>query len=413
MTHDSALWAVGLMSGTSLDGIDVALIRTDGERVLETGPSATHPYDDAFRDRLRRHLGGKGSAAAIAATEAELTDRHARAVESLLRRAGIAEHHVGIVGFHGQTILHAPAERRTWQIGDGARLAQKLGVPVVNDFRSADVAAGGQGAPFVPVYHRALAHDLERPLGVLNLGGVANVTWIGGDRDALIACDTGPANALLDDWIAARSDATHDEDGRVSAAGRIDRARLDGLMSHPYFALPPPKSLDRDAFDVSSLTGLGAGGRRRHAGRLHRRCRRARAAASAAGTAPLAGGRRRAPQPDDHARAGGGAGRAGRGRRCRRLGRRCAGGAGLRLPRGALGAGPAAELPRHDRGAAAADRRPPEPALRGVSAGARGRASSPDSLRGGAPWPILRDAALRVAPQDEVGGLVDKPRTSS
>jgi anhydro-N-acetylmuramic acid kinase len=256
MTHDSSLWAVGLMSGTSLDGIDVALIRTDGERVLETGPSATHPYDDAFRARLRRHLGGKGSAQAIGATEAELTDRHARAVESLLSDTGIAEHHVGIVGFHGQTILHAPAERRTWQIGDGARLALKLGLPVVNDFRSADVAAGGQGAPFVPVYHRALAHDLERPLGVLNLGGVANITWIGGDRDALIACDTGPANALLDDWVAAHSDASHDEDGRTSAAGRVDRARLEGLLSHPYFALPPPKSLDRDAFDVSSLAGL-------------------------------------------------------------------------------------------------------------------------------------------------------------
>ena len=261
MTHDSSLWAVGLMSGTSLDGIDVALIRTDGERVLESGPSETYAYDDAFRERLRRHLGGKGSASAIAATETELTERHARAVQKLLRDSGIHASHVGIVGFHGQTILHAPAERRTWQIGDGALLAEKLGLPVVNDFRSADVAAGGQGAPFVPVYHRALAHDLERPLCVLNLGGVANITWIGpgetrGGAGELIACDTGPANALLDDWIAARADASHDADGRFSAAGTVDRARLDALLAHPYFALKPPKSLDRDAFDISPLEGL-------------------------------------------------------------------------------------------------------------------------------------------------------------
>ncbi|HKY94281.1 MAG TPA: anhydro-N-acetylmuramic acid kinase [Kiloniellales bacterium] len=257
MTHDSALWAVGLMSGTSLDGIDIALIRTDGERVLESGPSETYPYDEAFRQRLRRHLGGKGSAASIAATEAELTERHARAVDRLLHDARIPRSHVGIVGFHGQTILHAPAEHRTWQIGDGALLAQRLGLPVVNDFRSADVAAGGQGAPFVPVYHRALAHDLGRPLGVLNLGGVANVTWIGRGAADLIACDTGPANALLDDWVAARTNLSHDEDGSLSAAGHVDRAVLEGLLSHPYFALPPPKSLDRDAFDVSSLAGLG------------------------------------------------------------------------------------------------------------------------------------------------------------
>jgi len=256
MVHDVTRWVVGLMSGTSLDGIDVALIRTDGERLLQRGPSATFAYDEEFRARLRGHLGGKGGAAAIAATEVALTDRHAEAVERVLGEMGIAKAGVGLVGFHGQTLFHAPAERRTWQIGDGALLAQKLGLPVVNDFRSADVAAGGQGAPFVPAYHRALAAGLERPLGVLNLGGVGNVTWIGAGEAELIACDTGPANALLDDWIAGRTAARCDEDGRFSAAGQVRRDLLEALLANPYFALPPPKSLDRDAFDVSALAGV-------------------------------------------------------------------------------------------------------------------------------------------------------------
>jgi anhydro-N-acetylmuramic acid kinase len=257
MQHDPSLWTVGLMSGTSLDGIDVALIKTDGESVLATGVAATYSYDGAFRARLRRHLGGKGGAAEIAATEAELTDRHAAAVEALLREHGIDRSEVGLVGFHGQTIFHAPAERRTWQLGDGARLAAALGLPVVNDLRSADVAAGGEGAPFAPAYHRALARDLARPLAVLNLGGVANVTWIGDGEEDLIACDTGPASALLDDWIAARSGDGYDRDGRYSAAAAPRRELVGALMEHPYFALPPPKSLDRDAFDVTRLSGLG------------------------------------------------------------------------------------------------------------------------------------------------------------
>jgi anhydro-N-acetylmuramic acid kinase len=261
MTFDPTLWTVGLMSGTSLDGIDVALIRTDGERVLAAGPAATFPYDEDFRARLRRHLGGRGSAAAIATTEAALTDRHAAAVEALLGEHGVARSAVGLVGLHGQTILHAPAERRTWQLGDGARLAKALGLPVVNDFRAADVAAGGEGAPLAPVYHRALARDLARPLAVLNLGGVANVTWIGpkieGGDDALIACDTGPASALLDDWVAARTQDSFDRDGRYSGAAAPRGELVGALLEHPYFALPPPKSLDRDAFDVRHLGGLG------------------------------------------------------------------------------------------------------------------------------------------------------------
>ncbi len=248
-------WIVGLMSGTSLDGIDVALLKTDGEHVLASGARFTFDYDDAFRARLRALLGGEAPADEIQAVEAELTDRHAEAVRRLLRLARLTTADLELVGFHGQTILHAPHQRLTWQIGDGARLAAALGVPVVNDFRSADVAAGGQGAPLVPVFHRALAAGLLRPLAVLNIGGVANVTFIGADDD-LVACDTGPGNALLDDWMLRHSGQRADLDGRVSASGQVREDLVQALLAHPFFALPPPKSLDRDAFDVTLLDGL-------------------------------------------------------------------------------------------------------------------------------------------------------------
>jgi anhydro-N-acetylmuramic acid kinase len=249
-------WIAGLMSGTSLDGIDVALLKTDGERVLAAGPSFTFDYDDAFRARLRALLGGEAPPDQVRAVEAELTDRHAEAVRRLLRLAKLATDDLELVGFHGQTILHAPHQRLTWQIGDGRRLAAALGLPVVNDFRGADVAAGGQGAPLVPVFHRALAAELPKPLAVLNIGGVANVTFIG-EGDLLVACDTGPGNALLDDWILRLSGQRADLDGRVSAAGRAREDLVERLLAHPFFAQPLPKSLDRDAFDVSLLEGLG------------------------------------------------------------------------------------------------------------------------------------------------------------
>jgi len=246
-------WIVGLMSGTSLDGIDAALLRSDGETIQELGPALTRAYDADFRQRLRALLGGRAPHEAV---ERELTDRHAAAVEALLRQAGLDRTDVGLVGFHGQTILHAPEERRTWQIGDGARLAALLGLPVVNDFRSADVAAGGEGAPLAPAYHRALADGLARPLAVLNLGGVANVTWIGEGAEALVACDCGPANALLDDWVLARTGHAYDAEGRLADAGRADGDWVRRTLAHPFFARRPPKSLDRDAFPAEGLEAL-------------------------------------------------------------------------------------------------------------------------------------------------------------
>jgi anhydro-N-acetylmuramic acid kinase len=240
------LACIGLMSGTSLDGIDAAWIETDGRAAIRTGPSLTLPYDDVFRARLRAVLGEKAPATEIAAVEQALTERHAEAVETLRRRHALDR--IDLIGFHGHTILHRPERRRTRQIGDGAALAARLGVPVVADFRSADVAMGGQGAPFVPAYHQALAGGLERPLAVLNLGGVANVTWIGTEPDHLLAFDTGPGNALLDDWALRHTGRPVDAGGALAARGRVDDDWLQRFLAHPFFAAPPPKSLDRDAF---------------------------------------------------------------------------------------------------------------------------------------------------------------------
>lgn len=250
-SHDPhrAMRAIGLMSGTSMDGIDAAMIVTDGNRVLETGPALTHPYDAAFRARLRGVLGGQGPVADVAR---ELTLLHVAAVETLVAQTGP----VDVIGFHGHTILHRPEERRTWQIGEGALLARETGIPVVDSLRTDDVAAGGQGAPLVPVYHAALAADLERPLAVLNLGGVGNVTFIGRDG-ALLAFDTGPGNALIDDWVQARAGLPMDAEGRLALKGTADEGLATLLASHPYFDLAPPKSLDRDDFSTTEVGHLG------------------------------------------------------------------------------------------------------------------------------------------------------------
>jgi anhydro-N-acetylmuramic acid kinase len=185
----------------------------------------------------------------LAQVEELVTDMHAEAVEAFLAANGMAASTVGVVGFHGQTVLHRPDRGLTVQIGNGPALAARLGIPVVYDFRAADVAAGGQGAPVVPVFHRALVRQLKRahPVGVLNLGGVANVTFIDGKAD-LIAFDTGPGNALIDDFVRMRTGQPRDDDGRTAAAGTVDEDAVACVLKHPFFAKAPPKSLDRNAF---------------------------------------------------------------------------------------------------------------------------------------------------------------------
>lgn len=251
---DRPLTALGLMSGTSLDGIDAALIRTDGEAVVDTGPAITVPYEASLRNRLRGILGGRGPVAAVAR---ELTVAHARAVEAFLEEAKLPPSRVDVIGFHGHTILHRPRAGRTWQIGDGDLLARLTGIDVIDDFRSSDVAGGGEGAPLAPLYHAALSRGFEGPLAVLNIGGVANVTWIGA-RGELVAFDTGPGNALIDDWVGAQAGRAYDEDGALARAGHVDRDVLAVLLDDPYFDRPPPKSLDRDDFDLAPLAGLSS-----------------------------------------------------------------------------------------------------------------------------------------------------------
>ena len=247
---------MGLMSGTSMDGIDAALIRTDGEEVSECGPSLSLPYEPSFRDRIKALLGLRTPTEATRAVERELTLRHADAVAALIEKAGIPAAEISVIGFHGQTINHVPEDRFTWQLGDGALLAGAVGRPVVYDFRSDDVAAGGEGAPLAPVYHAALARSLEKPVVFVNIGGVSNVTYVAGAED-LLAFDTGPGNALMDDYIQERTGRSFDDKGACAAGGAVDRGILAEMMDNAYFRRKPPKSLDRNDFDREAVAPLG------------------------------------------------------------------------------------------------------------------------------------------------------------
>lgn len=257
------LKAVGMMSGTSMDGIDVAMIETDGEDFVRRGPGRTFPYTREFRRKLGDAVGEARAvtdrtarSGCLAEVETELTLLHADKLAAFLAEAGVDRAQVNVVGFHGQTVLHRPKEKLTVQLGDGERLAELTGLRIAWDMRADDVAAGGQGAPLAPAYHRALvASRRERPVAVLNIGGVANVTWIGADGD-LIAFDTGPGNALIDDWMAKRVGASHDEGGAAAVAGSVQEAPVRFFLSHAYFSEPPPKSLDRNAFFWDLVDGL-------------------------------------------------------------------------------------------------------------------------------------------------------------
>ncbi|RED29066.1 anhydro-N-acetylmuramic acid kinase [Rhodopseudomonas thermotolerans] len=258
--------AIGLMSGTSLDGVDVALIKTDGRRIAALGPSGYRPYTETERGLLRQALAEAVSLTTrdvrpgvLAEAERAVTIAHAEAVAAFVAQNRLTPESVDVVGFHGQTVLHRPADKLTVQIGDAKALAKAIRIPVVCDFRAADVAAGGQGAPLVPVYHRALAQSLGRdgPVGIVNIGGVSNVTYVDG-LDSLIACDTGPGNALLDDFVFRTLGQPFDREGRLAAQGIIDQAWLTEALQHPFFAKPPPKSLDRNAFAGLALRDWSA-----------------------------------------------------------------------------------------------------------------------------------------------------------
>lgn len=246
--------AIGLMSGTSADGVDAAMLITDGKATVETGKGLTIPYQGNLRRTIRSL--DPTDESAIAEVEDAITRAHAVAVSRLLDILEVSAGEIDVIGFHGHTILHRPDARKTRQIGDGAALARMTGIDVVGDFRSADVAAGGQGAPLAPLFHRALATGLEKPLAVLNLGGVGNVTWLGPSEPDILAFDTGPGNALLDDWAERHTGRAVDQDGVLAALGEADSQALARLLSDPYFTGPPPKSLDRDHFAGTAETVL-------------------------------------------------------------------------------------------------------------------------------------------------------------
>lgn len=247
--------AIGLMSGTSLDGIDVAFIETDGEDLVLRGPAKTFPYDDAMRRVLVNAIADAQGVksrddrpGSLADAETFLTERHAVAVAQFMKDASLDRSSIDVIGFHGQTVLHKPDLGITVQLGLGELLANFTRCPVVYDLRAADVEAGGQGAPLVPAYHRALTAKLpQRPIAIVNVGGVANVTWIGRDGNP-IAFDTGPGNALIDDWMARKIGTPLDSGGATASQGQVDEETVRFFLSHGFFAGTPPKSLDRNTF---------------------------------------------------------------------------------------------------------------------------------------------------------------------
>ncbi len=258
--------ALGLMTGTALDGfIDAAILETDGETIAALGAWRLHPYGEEMRGRLARAVAAARVWAfdgpppqAFADVERDFTAAHAEAVRALCADAGLSVSDIDVIGLHGLTVLHRPEAplQRTLQIGDGEWLARELGIPVVFDFRAADVAAGGQGAPLAPIYHAALLAWSKVPAAsaALNLGGVANVTWSDGAR--LVALDTGPANGPLNEWCERCGLGAYDRDGALAAAGRVDEARLARWLDHPFFARPFPKSLDRYDFNAGLVADM-------------------------------------------------------------------------------------------------------------------------------------------------------------
>ncbi len=254
--------ALGLMSGTSRDGIDAALLLTDGENVCEPKGFLSIGYEPDFQRRLGEacaratELVRPGPDPLIDAVAAERAGLHTIAVHRLLAATGTPRDDVALIGFHGHTIAHKPASGWTWQIGDAALLATATRLPVIHDFRSTDVAAGGQGAPLAPGYHRARSAALGRPSGVLNLGGVGNLTWF--TETAWGSFDTGPGNALIDDWVRQNGRGAYDKNGELAGTGSVQETILAAMLDLPWFDTPPPKSLDRDDFDIAAVRTLSA-----------------------------------------------------------------------------------------------------------------------------------------------------------
>ena len=259
---------LGFMSGTSLDAIDMAILETDGDEIQGFGAAGEAPLSDALRAQIREAIVAGRSWERGAPPPNLFSDvagavalAHFDAARAFLEMHGLSFSDLDLIGFHGQTVVHeAPTPQsvgRTVQLGDGALLAKLCGVPVAYDFRVADVAAGGHGAPLAPIYHlaRARACGLNPPLAILNIGGVANITLMNAAGE-VSAFDTGPGNGLIDAWVEACGLGRFDEGGKLAAAGRVDEGRLAVLMDHAHFRTAGPKSLDRYDFDIEACKGL-------------------------------------------------------------------------------------------------------------------------------------------------------------
>jgi anhydro-N-acetylmuramic acid kinase len=247
--------SVGFMSGTSCDGVDVAILDTDGKSKITVLGGLTLPYEDDLRLRLLDASQHDVPVTEVLRLEQEISNHHVIALKQLLEEHPKVRSKVAILGFHGHTVRHIPQEGLTMQIGNPWILAKEFGIPVVTDFRRCDMAAGGQGAPLVAMFHQALFADEVHPTLVLNLGGVANVTWLG-KKDEIIAGDTGPGCGLIDEWVQTMADLPHDQDGRLALAGQVDNEILEAALSTPFFSQPLPKSADRYDFDHVDVSGL-------------------------------------------------------------------------------------------------------------------------------------------------------------
>ncbi len=263
----ASICAIGLMSGTSMDGIDLAVLVTDGEDAVQRGPSLFVPYEASFRKRIEASLEEAKAITQrdqrpgdLAALEREITMRHARAVSEFRNKLSGQWARPDLVGFHGQTVLHRPDQALTVQLGDGGLLARETGLAVVHDMRANDMRHGGQGAPLVPAYHAALAHSLPAiyadgfPVAFVNIGGISNVTWVP-KTGAPVAFDSGPGNALIDQWVSREGGLPFDENGMIASEGGVIRAVVERYLDSPFFAKAAPKSLDRNDFTLEHVAG--------------------------------------------------------------------------------------------------------------------------------------------------------------
>lgn len=246
-TTNKPLTVIGLMSGTTFDGIDAAIIKTDGNKLLEIGECLSIQYPEYFREKIRRIIFGEHNLRSIIEIEDGITLFHCKAVNNLLKKLQISKEEVDLIAFPGQTIFHDPKTSKTWQLANGSLMTEELGINIITDFRRRDLAKGGEGAPLVPFYHKALAEKLPKPVVFLNIGGVANVTFINED-DELLAFDTGPGCALIDDWVYMRLQKKYDKNGDLAKDGSYSKHKIEHLMENSFFSKKPPKSIDRNEF---------------------------------------------------------------------------------------------------------------------------------------------------------------------